>query len=138
MDTWTPEKKAQFLASLRKTPNVTVAARAADMARSGAYALRERDTEFAKAWDESIEEGVDMLEAEVSRRAFEGTMKPVTFQGVITDTFLEYSDTLAIFLLKAHRPERFRERTEVKIDTTDLAARIVAGRNRDVPPESLV
>jgi len=108
------------------------------MARSGAYALRERDTEFATQWDEAVTEGVEGLEAEVHRRAFEGVDKPVTFQGRIYDTYKEFSDTLAIFLLKAHAPDKYRERSEVKIDAADLAAAIVTARVRDVAPESLV
>ena len=36
-------------------------------------------------------------------------MKPVTFQGVITDAFLEYSDTLALGWLKANRPTKYRD-----------------------------
>lgn len=136
---WTPEKKSQFLASLRTEPNVTVAARAAGQCRSGAYALRERDSAFAKLWDEALEEGIDALESEMHRRAFSGTDKPVTFQGAITATYKEYSDTLAIFLAKAHRPERFRDRSTVDLNVTDVTARIVAARARgEAPPESLV
>lgn len=128
---WTPEKRGKFLDSLRKTPNVTVAARAAQAPRSSCYLLRENDSEFAKAWDEAIDEGIEMLEAEVHRRAFEGNDKPITHQGIITDTFKEYSDTLAIFLLKAHRPEKYRERIDFKADgLTDLAKAISEARSR--------
>jgi hypothetical protein len=130
VDTWTTEKRERFLATLREIPNVTAAARAADMARSGAYALRERDAEFKQAWDDAVEEGVDMLEREAQRRAFEGTKKPVIYQGAITDSYLEFSDTLAIFLLKAHRPEKYRDRAEVKIDAADLAEALAAARGR--------
>ena len=128
---FTPEKKQKFLANLRESPNVTAAARSVGISRRCAYDHRETDATFAQAWDDAIEEGVDKLEAEVERRAFKGTDKPITFQGQITGTFKEYSDTLAIFLLKAHRPERFRERSEVKHEAGEsLADAIAAGRAR--------
>ena len=44
--------------------------------------------------------GVGALEDEAHRRAFKGTMK-ITKHG----TYMEYSDVLAIFLLKAHDPK---------------------------------
>ncbi len=116
---FTPESREKFLASLRTTPNVTVAARAAGISRRRAYQVREAEPEFAQAWDDAIEEGVDMLEAELHRRGYEGVDKPVTFQGKITDTFKEYSDTLAVFLMKAHRPEKYRERSNVEMTGKD-------------------
>ncbi len=101
------------------------------MARSGAYALRERDPEFAKAWDEAIDEGVEEVEAEAHRRAVEGVDKPITYQGQITATYRDFSDTLRIFLLKAHRPEKYRKRSEVKVEGGDgLAARLAEARRR--------
>jgi len=129
---FTPEKRITFLESLRKTPNVTVAARAAGISRRGAYKARAAEQAFAEDWDEAIDEGVEMLEAEVHRRAFDGTDKPVTHLGAITATFKEYSDTLAIFLLKAHRPNKYRERIDLKADgLTDLATAIADARSRD-------
>lgn len=37
-------------------------------------------------------------------------------------TIKEYSDTLAIFLLKAHAPEKYRERTETKLTMDESIA----------------
>lgn len=111
----TLEKRAAFLAELSKVPNVTRAARLIGMSRRYMYEVREADEEFARQWDEAIDEGVETLEAEVHRRGFDGVDKPVTFQGMITDTYKEYSDTLAIFLLKAHRPDRYRDNTKVEL-----------------------
>lgn len=64
--------------------------------------------------------GGTALEDEARRRAFEGFDKPIVHQGVITDTVKEYSDTLAIFLLKAHFPEKYRERSSVDLTVATL------------------
>ena len=42
------------------------------------------------------------------RRAFEGVERPVYYKGEQVGTWRFYSDALAMFLLKAHRPERYR------------------------------
>ena len=47
------------------------------------------------------------------RRASEGTLKPVFYQGKMCGEIREYSDTLLIFLLKARRPETYRERSDI-------------------------
>jgi len=78
--------------------------------------MREQDPDFGAEWDQAIEAAVDKMEKECARRAFEGYQEPVFYQGQECGVMPRYSDTLAIFLLKAHRPERFRERYDVKSD----------------------
>lgn len=111
----TAEKAAAFCAALADCPNVGKACRAAGIGRSAAYAWRKDSPEFAAAWDEALQIGVSALEDEAHRRAFEGVLKPVYHQGKKVGTVREFSDTLAIFLLKAHAPEKYRERTDVKL-----------------------
>ena len=53
---------------------------------------------------------VPNLEDEARRRALQGVEKPVFREGRQVGTVTEYSDTLLIFLLKARRPEKFRDR----------------------------
>ena len=103
-----------FLVALAKDPNVTAAAAAVRMNRQYVYEARETHPEFAKAWDDAIEQSVDILETEARRRAMHGVSRPVYQGGALVDHVQEYSDELAIFLLKAHRPEKFRERVDVR------------------------
>ena len=106
----TPEKKKRFLDLLRTNANVTLSARAVDISRVTAYEHKHDDPEFGDAWDTAVDEAVDMLEEEARRRAFDGVDEPIGFwQGESNTTVKRYSDTLAIFLLKAHRPEKFRD-----------------------------
>lgn len=80
-----------FLDALRIHGIVSRAAVDAGIHRDTAYFERQRDPEFAREWAEALDRGVDMLEDVAKQRAFEG------------------SDTLLIFLLKAHRPKVYRE-----------------------------
>lgn len=118
--------RALFIAELRKRGNVTDAAKKAGIGRSTAYEWREAEPEFAAAWDEAVEHAIDTMESEAWRRAVEGVDEPVIGRvgkdedGIITDeqgrhVFIrKYSDGLMQTLLKAHRPEKYRERTETR------------------------
>lgn len=111
MDTiWTPEKWQQvFLRQLSKTGNVSDACRKAKVARSQAYAKRESEKGFADAWEEALEIAVERLELEARRRAERGVLEPVYYLGQKVGAVRKYSDTLLIFLLKAHKPRMYRD-----------------------------
>lgn len=83
--------KPKFLEQLSLTGNVTGSAEAAGITRQNAYLSKKDDPEFATAWADAIDQAMDDLEASVYRRAKAD------------------SDVLAIFLLKAHRPAKYRE-----------------------------
>lgn len=104
---------ALFLIGLAEFGNVTDAAKFASVNRDTPYDRRAKDPAFAAAWKIAEAEGTDALEAEARRRALGGTEKPVFYKGKECGRVREYSDTLLIVLLKAHRPEKFRERTAV-------------------------
>jgi len=104
-----------FLDVLRETCNVSEAARAAGIGRRTAYEWRAADPAFAEAWKEAEEIAADKLEREAWRRAVDGTDKPISFQGVITATYKEYSDRMLEILLKAHRPDKFVERSKSEV-----------------------
>ena len=109
------EPRARFLAKLAAGFSIAAACRAERIGRRTAYDWRERDEEFAKAWDAAIEEGSDILEDEARRRAHDGVTKPVYQQGALVGVVREYSDTLLIFLLKARRPQKFRDNVKVDV-----------------------
>jgi hypothetical protein len=89
--------KAKFLSELSLSPNVARAARAVGVARSHAYAEKQVDAEFSQAWDDVLAEAVDDVESAVFTRA------------------RTESDTLAIFLLKSHRPETYNRPQKVEV-----------------------
>lgn len=132
----THEKLTAFCAALAETCNVGRACRAVGISRQTAYNWREADADFALAWDRAMKAGLLALEDEAHRRAFEGTDEPVFYKGDECGSVRKYSDTLAIFLLKAHAPEKYRENTRmeltganggpVQISDTERAAKIAA------------
>ena len=103
-----------FLDDLAENGNVTNAAAAARVSRQTAYDYREIDLDFRGRWEEALERGVAALEIEARRRALHGTNKPVYYLGKQVGEIREYSDTLTIFLLKAHRPDTYCENTTTR------------------------
>ena len=94
-----PKKPARqwrplFLEMLSATGNVSLACQAAGISRNTAYKARQSNQAFADGWGEALTTALDLLEAEARRRA------------------MTTSDTLLIFLLKAHKPEMYRARYE--------------------------
>lgn len=118
-----------FIDALRDGKSVTAAAAFAGVGRTTVYEHRESNEVFRKFWDDAIESGTDRLEDEALRRALEGTDEPVYQGGVNVGSIRKYSDTLTIFLLKARRPEKFRDNVDIKhsgrvqLDFTDIVKR---------------
>jgi hypothetical protein len=140
---WTSRRRAKFIKELAKTGNVSAAARAAGVSRSHAYALRASESGLSSEWADALEAAVDTLEEEARRRAIDGIDSPHFHQGQVTGTVKKYSDSLLMFLLKAHRPERYRERAaETPDQDTDRAEDIASARDdletriADLDPEA--
>jgi hypothetical protein len=118
----TQQKKTlqeRFLDSLAKTGNISAACRASGFPRKSAYRLREEDPDFAAAWEQALEEAVESLEQEAWRRAAKGSLKPVFQGGQEVGQIREYSDTLMIFLLKGHKPDKYRENGRLEVTGKD-------------------
>lgn len=107
------DRNTEFLQALQQCGSPTYACKATGIDRGLMYRERAANPAFAEAWDRAVEIGIAALEDEAIRRAFEGTEKPVTIAGN-REVIREYSDTLLIFLLKANKPEKYRERYEVR------------------------
>lgn len=103
-----PDWRPSFLEAIRISGNVRLATNAAGIDRSTPYRRAQRDPAFAAAWAAAEQDAVDTLEAEARRRA------------------LQSSDALLMFLLRAHRPERYRDSLEVHLDVRREAERIAA------------
>lgn len=104
-----------FLELFAQTGNVTTSAEAVGITRKTAYQWRNQDSDFAEAWDDAEQQSHDLLEAEAFRRAYEGVDD---FKVGPNGQFVEmkrYSDTLTIFLLKARRPEKYRDNATLQV-----------------------
>lgn len=102
--------KKGFLDAFTQTGIVLAAAEASGVPRRTVYRWLEHDEAFALEFRQAEEESTQRLEREAWRRAAEGVEKFSASGRPYTD----YSDTLLIFLLKARRPERYRDRYEVR------------------------
>lgn len=107
---FTGDLQDRFFVALSATCNVTASAAEVGMSRQYMHQLRREDKAFAKRWEDAIEQATDALEAEARRRAIDGFKRPIFFQGKQVGSETLYSDPLMITLLKAHRPEKFREK----------------------------
>ena len=107
---FTDRARKKFLKHLRETANVSRSAKAAGISRRTAYDHRRDDADFAAEWDDAVEEATDALEEEARRRALEGWGEPVYHKGEVCGAVQKYSDRMLELLLKAHRPDKFKER----------------------------
>lgn len=109
----TPEKLAPFLGLIAQGYTISHAAKVAGFSRYAVYRLKADNAAFADALAEAEEAGTQFLEEEARRRAVEGVERPLVSNGQVIATVRDYSDTLLIFLLKARRPNVYRERFSV-------------------------
>lgn len=107
-------KKKAFLSAYGHTCSISRAAKAAEIDRGTHYGWLENDPGYRLAFARAKERAADALEDEAVRRAREGTERATTVAGE-REVVLDYSDTLLIFLLKGMRPEKYRERSDVRM-----------------------
>lgn len=88
--------KDDFLAALESGGTIADACRVVEISRSTAYRAKEADPEFSAKWDENDQRVIDDLERVAFKRATEG------------------SDRLIEFLLRAKKPDVYRERLSIE------------------------
>ena len=87
-----------FLEALRAGGVVTSAARAAGKERTTPYQARKRDSDFAREWDEAIEDSIDAVQLTAQRLATSGDDSAMTR-----------------WWLTRRRPGLFADRTHVEL-----------------------
>lgn len=107
-------KKDEFLNAYADLGTVTHAAEHVGIDRQSHYHWMARDPDYPARFAAACEQAVEKLEREVIRRAAEGILEPVFQGGKEVGTIRKYSDTLLIFALKGLRPEKYRDRYDVK------------------------
>jgi transposase-like protein len=109
-------KKRAFALAFARTGNKAQAARVAGIHPDTPYSRQWRsDQVLQAALRQAKEVAADLIEAEAYRRAVHGVERPTGwYQGKPGAMVREYSDLLTIFLLKGLRPERYKERVEMR------------------------
>lgn len=113
------ERRSYFLECLCENGNVTESAKLAGIPRTTLYDWRRADEDFARAWEEANELGTDALEDEATRRGKDGVDEPIFYKGSEVAQVKRYSDTLLMFMLKARRPDKFKDRSSTEITGKD-------------------
>ena len=113
-----PSWRTKFLQTLLETEgDVTKAAAAAGIAPIVAYQAKRRDPDFELDWieiRELVEERrADAIEASVAERAVTGSPRTrYDRDGNVVEESTDHDTPAALGLLKAYRPERFRDKPE--------------------------
>ena len=93
------------------------------------------DPKYAERFDQLRQERVEEFEAEAARRAVTGVERPVTVAGEHV-VVREYSDTLLILLLKANRPEKYKDRQAIDHSVSLNEWAEVCRRSRELSKEA--
>lgn len=120
----TPDWAPLFIGALMEGESVRKAARIAGVNVTMPFHRRKTDECFKRSWREAANIGTELMEQEAARRAFHGTIKPVFHKGEECGSIREYSDTLMIFLLKARRPDKYREGIEDVVGRGNMTVNI--------------
>ena len=111
--------KHAFLESYAQWANVSYACQVSGVARRNVYEWQEHDPAFAAAFHTAEQAATERLEREAWRRATEGTpYKRTSYwhgEPVGTDEKIEYSDQLMLLLLRARKPDVYREKVDVAV-----------------------
>ena len=132
----TPDTREAFLAVLAEEGSVTKACKLVGVSRRSIYDWREDDKSFAAEWDKALSLGVNAIEDEAIRRAKEGVEHKVYYKGASVGSYQEYSDQLMMFFLRAAKPEKYGNRSEVHL-TGAVALESLIMRAIDSPPAEL-
>ena len=98
------QQKREALEAFVKYGTISAACKVAGIGRSTWYGIKKEDPQFAADAEHAKHEVADGLEQEAIRRAYDG------------------SDVLLIFLLKGHKPEKFKERHHSEIKSENKNA----------------
>jgi len=116
-------KQAAFLAAFARNCNITLSAEIAGIERGSHYYWLKNDAEYPAKFHDAQDAGIDRLAFSARERAERGLVKKMFHLGepvIDPETggqYFErsYSDVLTMFLLKAHRPEVYRDRVDHQI-----------------------
>lgn len=143
-------KQRGFLKAVEKYLNISAAAKAVKIDRMTHYRIWMRDPAYAAAFKLACDTGIEALEDLAHERVVEGWDEPVfgtlfedhvSPEGKVTPIKKwgvvgfkrKFSETLHVLLLKAHKPDRYRERLDIKADVNlnmSIASKLAAGRER--------
>ncbi len=101
-DRWDAAKERTFIAELAQSANVRMSLRAVGMSAASLYYRRRTRPAFRMAWDEALNEGYALLEAQLLNEALNGAAHTVVRSGESATEYRPASDSVRINLLNQH------------------------------------
>jgi hypothetical protein len=133
------DKLVTFLESLAECGNIGDACRDAQVTRKTVHTAR-KNPDFEKLYQQHLDLGISAIEDEATKRATVGTLEPVFWKGRRVASVRKKSDLLLMFVLKARRPELYRDTynappadygdAEIESPRQTIASRIARISNR--------
>lgn len=109
------ENRNEFLRIYAQVGSISKVCQIMGIGRRTVQMYAQKHPEYRERMNEAKEECTERMEAEAIRRGTDGYEEPVFYKGVQVSTIRKFSDILLIFMLKALRPEVYRENTNVHI-----------------------
>lgn len=111
-------KQRVFIKAYLVCGSIASSSDAAKITRTCHYAWIQESEDYKIAFNLAKPIAIQSLEDEAIRRAQIGCDEPVFYQGVQCGTVRKYSDSLMALLLKGHKPDTYKDRSEstVKAD----------------------
>jgi hypothetical protein len=110
----TVKAQALFLVAFAEYLSIRKACEVAGISRSTYYGEWRQSEDFKQRVADAEQDAVDLAAEELLRRAVRGVEKPVFYRGSKCGAIREFSDTLLLAFMKAHRPELYRDRASVE------------------------
>lgn len=114
----TDKRKQLCIQTLATTGNVTTACTAAGWARSTYYHHQKADKAFKALTEEALEVAIDLLEQHARNLAIQGVEEPIYQGGILVGSKTKYSERMVEILLKAHRPDKYRDNMKLEAAVT--------------------
>lgn len=114
----TPRSMGRFLSIFSEVGRFSHSARAVASTEAAYRYFEERCDGFRNACEDAYSEFQDKLHSEALSRAVDGWDEPVFYQGQKVGYIRRKSDKLMELMLKAHLPEKFRDRVDVNAHLT--------------------
>jgi hypothetical protein len=111
----TASAKARFLKEIAASGSTSAGCKVAHVDRTTVYRWRVEDPDFQVEEDRARETLIDSMEAEAFRRGVKGVQRPVYQAGALAGYVTEYSDLLLQLLLRANRPDKYREKNDIQV-----------------------
>lgn len=119
--------KPAWLTAFEQHGTVSAACSEVGVGRTTVYEARQQDEAFALAWHDLEEATTERMEREALRRGVEGVKSDIFYRDQVIGEETKYSDTLLIFMLKARKPDVYRENVRVEhTGSIDLAGKTIA------------